>query len=324
MPPLNMVQAINQALQQEMQVDDSVIVLGEDVGVDGGVFRVTDGLLAEFGPARVIDTPIAESGIVGSSIGMAIAGLKPVAEIQFEGFSYPALDQLISHASRMRSRSRGRFHVPLVIRMPHGGRVNALEHHSESPETHFVHTPGLKCAIPSTPYDAKGLLLAAIRDPDPVIFLEPKKLYRLFRQEVPEGPYTIPLGKASVVHEGEDITIIAYGSLVHDALQAAESLSEKYKVEVIDLRSLSPLDKDTILKSVIKTGRCIVVHEAPKTLGMASEIIAILNEHALYDLQAPVARLTGYDTIVPLPKLEKYYQPSQQKIMAKIHEVMQQ
>jgi len=324
MPPLNMVQAINQALQQEMQVDDSVIVLGEDVGVDGGVFRVTDGLLAEFGPARVIDTPIAESGIVGSSIGMAIAGLKPVAEIQFEGFSYPALDQLISHASRMRSRSRGRFHVPLVIRMPHGGRVNALEHHSESPETHFVHTPGLKCVIPSTPYDAKGLLLAAIRDPDPVIFLEPKKLYRLFRQEVPEGPYTIPLGKASVVHEGEDITIIAYGSLVHDALQAAESLSEKYKVEVIDLRSLSPLDKDTILKSVIKTGRCIVVHEAPKTLGMASEIIAILNEHALYDLQAPVARLTGYDTIVPLPKLEKYYQPSQQKIMAKIHEVMQQ
>lgn len=324
MPPLNMVQAINHALQQEMQVDDSVIVLGEDVGVDGGVFRVTDGLLAEFGPARVIDTPIAESGIVGSSIGMAIAGLKPVAEIQFEGFSYPALDQLISHASRMRSRSRGRFHVPLVIRMPHGGRVNALEHHSESPETHFVHTPGLKCVIPSTPYDAKGLLLAAIRDPDPVIFLEPKKLYRLFRQEVPEGPYTIPLGKASVVHEGEDITIIAYGSLVHDALQAAESLSEKYKVEVIDLRSLSPLDKDTILKSVIKTGRCIVVHEAPKTLGMASEIIAILNEHALYDLQAPVARLTGYDTIVPLPKLEKYYQPSQQKIMAKIHEVMQQ
>ncbi len=324
MTALNMVQAINHALQQEMQVDDSVIVLGEDVGVDGGVFRVTDGLLAEFGPERVVDTPLAESGIVGSSIGMALAGLKPVAEIQFEGFVYPALDQLISHASKMRNRTRGRFSVPLVVRMPYGGRVNALEHHSETPETHFAHTPGLKCIIPSTPYDAKGLLLASIRDPDPVIFFEPKKLYRLFKQEVPEGPYTVPIGDASVVREGEDLTIVTYGSLVHDALQAAESIQDKYKVEVIDLRSLSPLDKGTIIKSVVKTGRCLVVHEARRTLGIASEIIAILNEHALYDLQAPVARLTGYDTIVPLPKLEQYYQPSQQKIIAKIDEVMQQ
>ncbi len=324
MPPLNMVQAINQALQQEMQADDTVIILGEDVGVDGGVFRVTDGLLAEFGPDRVLDTPLAESGIVGSSIGMAIAGLKPVAEIQFEGFSYPALDQLISHASRMRNRSRGRFHVPIVVRMPYGGRVNALEHHSEAPETYFVHTPGLKCVIPSTPYDAKGLLLASIRDPDPVIFLEPKKLYRAFKQEVPQEPYTIPLGKASIIKEGEDLTLITYGSLVHDALQAAESVKEKYNLEIIDLRSLSPLDHNTIIRSVIKTGRCLIVHEAPKTLGMAAEIIAIINEQALYDLQAPVARLTGYDTIVPLPKLEKYYQPSPEKIIRKIHEVMQQ
>lgn len=319
-----MVQSINQALMQEMKADNDVIVLGEDVGIDGGVFRVTEGLLKQFGQLRVMDTPLAESGIVGFSIGMSLLGLKPVAEIQFEGFSLPALDQLINHASRLRNRSRGRFHVPIVVRMPYGGRVNALEHHSDAPETYFVHAPGLKTVMPSTPYDAKGLLISSIRDPDPVIFLEPKKLYRAFKQEVPEESYTIPIGKASIVKEGEDLTIITYGSLVRDALKAAESVKDKYNIEVIDLRTLSPLDEETIVHSVVKTGRCLIVHEAPKTMGLSAEISALINEKAIYDLEAPVERLTGYDVVVPLPKTEHYYQPSAEKIILKINKLMQQ
>ncbi len=224
MPLLNMVQALNQALLQEMQSDKSIIVLGEDVGVDGGVFRVTEGLLEQFGASRVVDTPLAESGIVGMAIGMALYGLKPVAEMQFEGFAAPAFDQLVSHAARYRNRSRGRFHVPLVVRMPWGGRIHALEHHSDSPEAYWIHTPGLKVVVPSSPYDAKGLLVSAIRDPDPVIFLEPKKLYRAFKQEVPNESYSIPIGKAAVVREGEDVTIVTYGALVHDALAASDAL----------------------------------------------------------------------------------------------------
>ncbi|HLD12856.1 MAG TPA: alpha-ketoacid dehydrogenase subunit beta [Candidatus Nanoarchaeia archaeon] len=322
MPLRNMVQAINHALQLEMRRDPNVVVLGEDVGVDGGVFRVTDGLLDEFGALRVVDTPLAESGIVGCSIGMAVKGLRPVAEIQFEGFSLPAMDQLFSHAARLRNRSRGSLSVPLVVRMPWGGRVNALEHHSDCPESYFVHTPGLKVVVPSSPYDAKGLLLSAIRDPDPVIFFEPKKLYRAFKQEVPDDDYTIPLGKSSVVREGEDVSILTYGSLVHDALAAAEVLKGDVSVEVVDLRSLSPLDRDGIVHSVVKTGRCLVVHEAPKTLGMGAEIAALVNEKCLFDLQAPVDRLTGFDTVVPLPKLESFYQPSKERIIARVKRLM--
>ncbi|MDO8555594.1 MAG: alpha-ketoacid dehydrogenase subunit beta [Nanoarchaeota archaeon] len=322
MPLLNMVQAINQALLQEMQADNAVVVLGEDVGVDGGVFRVTDGLFEKFGASRVVDTPLAESGIVGMSVGMALYGLKPVAEIQFEGFAAPAFDQLVSHAARYRNRSRGRFHVPLVVRMPWGGRIHALEHHSDAPEAYWIHTPGLKVVVPSSPYDAKGLLLSAIRDPDPVIFLEPKKLYRAFKQEVPAESYTVPLGKAAVVREGDDLTIITYGSLVHDALAAADAVKDKWKIEVIDLRTLSPLDEETIIRSVVKTGKCLVVHEAPRTLGIAAEIIAVINEKALYDLQAPVERLTGYDTVIPLPKLEDYYMPSKERIVKRVEKLL--
>ncbi|MBI2663165.1 alpha-ketoacid dehydrogenase subunit beta [Candidatus Woesearchaeota archaeon] len=315
----NLVQAINMALNQEMSKDKSVILLGEDIGIDGGVFRVTEGLYQKY-KDRVFDTPLAESGIVGTSIGLALNGLKPVAEIQFEGFIMPALDQLISHASRIRNRSRGAFSVPIVIRSPIGGGIHALEHHSDSPETYFVHTPGLKVVIPSRPYDAKGLLISAIRDPDPVIFFEPKKIYRAFKEEVPEKEYTIPLGKANIIQEGDDLTIITYGSWVRETLKAVEGL--KYSIEIIDLRTLKPLDVKTIIDSVSRTGRCVIVHEAPKTLGLAAEIIAIINEKALLSLQAPIERVTGYDTIVPLPKLEDYYMPNTERIKKSIEKVM--
>jgi len=315
----NLVQAINMALNQEMSKDKSVILLGEDIGIDGGVFRVTEGLYQKY-KDRVFDTPLAESGIVGTSIGLALNGLKPVAEIQFEGFIMPALDQLISHASRIRNRSRGAFSVPIVIRSPIGGGIHALEHHSDSPETYFVHTPGLKVVIPSRPYDAKGLLISAIRDPDPVIFFEPKKIYRAFKEEVPEKEYTIPLGKANIIQEGDDLTIITYGAWVRETLKAVEGL--KYSIEIIDLRTLKPLDVKTIIDSVSRTGRCIIVHEAPKTLGLAAEIIAIINEKALLSLQAPIERVTGYDTIVPLPKLEDYYMPNTERIKKAIEKVM--
>ncbi len=317
---LNMVEAINLGLKQEMSKDKNVILLGEDIGVDGGVFRVTDGLLKLFGEKRVIDTPLAESGIVGMSIGMAIAGLKPVAEIQFEGFIFPAIDQIINHAVRIRNRSRGKFSCPIVIRSPIGGMVKALEHHSESIETYFVHMPGLKVVIPSTPYDAKGLIVSSIRDPDPVIFFEPKRIYRAIKQEVPEQEYLTPIGKANIRKEGEDITLISWGSMVRECEKAIENI--KAGVELIDLRTLKPLDTETIINSVKKTGRVVIVQEAPKTLGLASEIISIINDKALLSLEAPIERITGFDTIVPLAKLEKYYSPSVERIIYGINKVL--
>jgi pyruvate dehydrogenase E1 component beta subunit len=280
-------------------------------------------LWKEFGNERVMDSPLAESGIVGTSIGMAVSGLKPIAEIQFEGFIFPALDQLVSHASRIRNRSRGKFSVPMVVRCPIGGGIKALEHHSDSPESYLVHTPGLKVVMPSGPYDAKGLLISAIRDPDPVVFFECKKIYRAIKEEVPEKEYVIPIGKAKVVKEGKDLTLITYGSWVKMCKEVVEKMSN-VNIELIDLRSLSPLDTETIVKSVKKTGRCVVVHEAQKTLGMAAEIIARINEKALYSLQAPVERVTGYDVIVPLRLYEHYYLPNQKKVINTIEKVMKQ
>jgi len=322
MANLTIVEAINLALTQEMKKDKSVVLLGEDIGEDGGVFRVNDGLAKRFGHDRVLDTPIAESGIVGASIGMAIAGLKPIVEIQFEGFLAPALDQLISHASRIRHRSQGRYSVPMVVRSPIGGGVKALEHHSDSPETYLVHTPGLKVVLPASPYDAKGLLISAIRDPDPVIFFEPKRIYRAIREEVPEKEYTVPIGKAKIVKQGSDITLITYGAAVKTSMEAVGSMSD-VDVEVIDLRTLSPMDTNTIITSVKKTGKAIIVHEAPKTLGVGAEIVALLNEKALYSLEAPVERITGYDIVVPLRKFEHYSTISPQRIINGIVRVMQ-
>jgi len=311
MARLNMVDAIDQALAQEMQRDPRVVVLGEDVGRDGGVFRVTDGLFDRYGADRVLDTPLAESGIVGMAIGMAIAGHRPVAEIQFSGFAYPAYDQLVSHASRMRNRSRGEFTCPLVVRMPYGGGIRALEHHSESMEAIFAHVPGLKVVIPADPYEAKGLLVSAIRDPDPVVFFEPARVYRAVKTEVPEEPYTLPLGKARIVREGRDITVLAWGAHVRTVKDAAARLeAEKAAdVEVIDVRTLAPFDIETVVASVVKTGRAVVVHEAPRTCGFGAEISATLMERAVLHLLAPVLRVTGFDTVPPLAKSEDYYQP---------------
>lgn len=324
MARLNMVEAIDQALQQEMQRDPSVIVLGEDVGRDGGVFRVTEGVFERFGDERVIDTPLAESGIVGMAIGMAIAGYRPVAEIQFSGFSYPAYDQLVSHASRIRNRSRGQFTVPLVVRMPYGGGIRALEHHSESMETIFAHVPGLKVVIPADPFEAKGLLVSAIRDPDPVVFMEPARVYRAIKEEVPENLYTIPLGKARVAREGRDVTVLAWGAQVRAARTAAERMAAEgtADIEVVDVRTLSPFDFATVTASVVKTGRAVVVHEAPRTCGFGAEISAQLMERCLLRLEAPVARVTGFDTVPPLAKLEDYYHPSADLIVETVTATM--
>jgi pyruvate dehydrogenase E1 component beta subunit len=321
MVKMTMVEALNLALKQEMKRDKNIIIIGEDVGEDGGVFRVTDNLAKLYGNNRVIDSPLAESAIVGVSLGMSIAGLKPIPEIQFEGFTMPALDQIISHVSRIRNRSRGRFTSPMVIRSPIGGGIKALEHHSDSPEAYFIHTPGIKVVIPSGPYEAKGLLAAAIRDPDPVIFFEPKKIYRAIKEEVPEKEYLIPLGKANVVKKGKDVTLITYGAWIKTAKEAVEHMSD-VDVELIDLRTLSPLDTETIINSVKKTGKCVIVHEAAKTLGLAAEIIARINEKALEYLQAPVERVTGYDIVMPLRKYEDYNLPSQQKIINAVEKVM--
>ncbi len=324
MAQLTLVQAVNDGLRTAMRADDRVVLLGEDIGVDGGVFRATEGLLQEFGPDRVIDTPLAESGIVGTAIGMAVYGLRPVAEIQFDGFLPPAFDQIVSHAARIRWRSRGRFHVPLVIRAPYGGGIRALEHHSESPEAYYAHTPGLKVVIPSNPYDTKGLLIASIRDPDPVIFFEPKRLYRAFREEVPEGDYEVPLGKARVARDGSDLTLIAWGSMVPVALQAAEEAEERdgVSVEVIDLRTLVPLDWGTIAQSVEKTGRVVVVQEAPRTGGFASELIALINDKLLLYLEAPVQRVTAPDTVIPLGRMEDYYLPDAGRVLRAIRKAV--
>ena len=312
MPKLNMVQAINLGLKQEMTADDSVVILGEDVGVDGGVFRVTDGLIDEFGEARVIDTPLAESGIVGTSIGMALAGLKPVAEMQFSGFSYLMFHQWESQATRFRSRSQGQFTVPLVIRMPYGGGVRAMEHHSESREAIYAHTPGGKVVIPSTPRNARALIVAAIRDPDPVVFMAPQQSYRAVKEEVPEAEEVLPIGKAQVVKEGGDLTLVSFGAMMRPTRKAAAEIEEQrgITIEVIDLLSISPLDSDTIVESVSKTGRCAIVQEAPRSFGVASEIIARINDRALLYLEAPVKRITGYDVITPYFGREKPYMPT--------------
>jgi len=323
MAKLTIVEAVRDALDTEMGNDEKVIVLGEDVGVDGGVFRATDGLQKKYGNRRVIDTPLAESGIVGTSIGMAIQGLKPVCEIQFDGFTYPAFDQLFSHAARIRNRTRGKLTCPLVLRFPYGGGIRALEHHNESPESYFVHTSGLKVVIPSNPYDTKGLLIAAIRDPDPVIFMEPKRIYRAIRDEVPEGTYTVEIGKANVLREGTDLTLISWGAMVREAMKAADAAAAQgTRAEVIDVRTLSPCDWDTILASVQKTGRAIVVHEAPHTLGFGAEIAARIQEKLLLYLKAPVIRVTGYDTPFPYFKLEDAYLPNPERIGRAIEQVM--
>jgi len=315
---LNMVQAINLALKEEMQRDKNVVILGEDVGKDGGVFRVTEGLLDVFGPGRVMDTPLAESGIAGTAIGMAAYGLRPVAEIQFMGFIYPAVDQIFNHAARIRSRSRGRYSIPLVIRTPYGVGIKAPEHHSESSEAHFCHMPGIKVVMPSSPFNAKGLLISSIRDPDPVVFLESTRLYRMIKEDVPEGEYTIPLGKARIVQEGGDVTVISWGSMLHRVVQAAGNLN----AEVIDLMTLNPFDEETIYSSVKKTGRVVVVHEAPKTGGFGAEIAASIAEEAMLYLKAPIMRVTACDAVLPLPKLEDYYMPTVERITRAIEEVM--
>ena len=323
MAKLNMVEALNLALKEEMERDPRVIVMGEDVGREGGVFRVTDGLQQKFGAGRVIDTPLAESGIVGAAFGMAVNGLRPVAEIQFEGFLYPCLDQITNHIGRIRNRSRGRFTAPLVIRSPYGGGIHAPEHHSDSPEALFIHTPGIKVVIPSTPSEAKGLLSSSIREPDPVVFLEPKRIYRAIREEVPEGDHPIPLGKARMVREGKDVTIIAWGAMIRETVAAAEQLmAEKIEAEIIDLRTLSPMDTEAIITSVKKTGRAVVVHEAPRTCGPGAEIVALITEKAFLSLQAPVERVTGFDIPVPLSKSEHYYLPNPKRIVMAAKKVM--
>jgi len=318
-----MVEAINLALQQEMTNDPSVLILGEDIGKDGGVFRVTQGLIEQFGEKRVVDTPVSESAIVGLAIGLAVYGLRPIAEIQFEGFSFAALEQLSCHASRIRTRTRGRYQCPLVVRIPYGGGIRAPEHHSDSNEAHFVHIPGLKVVVPSTPYEAKGLLLSAIRDPDPVIFMEPKRIYRALREEVPDDEYSIPLDRARVVGDGSDVTLIAWGAMLHVTLQAAKLMAAKgISSEIIDLRTLSPLDSNTLIDSVKKTKRAVVVHEAPRSCGVGAEIVARINEMALVYLEAPVERVTGFDTVTPLPKLEKLYLPDVGRVVHAIDRVM--
>jgi pyruvate dehydrogenase E1 component beta subunit len=321
---LNMVQALNQALSQEMERDVRVLVLGEDVGLDGGVFRVTDGLIQKFGETRVVDTPLAESGIIGVSIGMAAFGLKPVAEIQFLGFIYPAFNQILSHLARLRNRTRGRFAAPVVVRTPYGAGVRALEHHSESTEALFCQIPGLTVVVPSTPAEAKGLLIASIRSEDPVIFLEPSRLYRAEKWEVPEEPTEIPLRRARIVREGRDLTIIGWGAMIPAIEKAADkAVSSGLAPEIIDLRTLCPMDEETILASVRKTGRALVVHEAPKTCGLGAEISALISENALLSLEAPVLRVTGQDITIPQPKTEDFYYVGSERIVRGIRKIME-
>ncbi len=322
MPELTLVQAINQALDQEMERDERVVILGEDVGHNGGVFRVTEGLHAKHGGDRVVDTPLDESGIMGAAIGLAIGGMRPVPEIQFEGFLGPAYDQLVNHAGRMRTRTRGAVTVPLTVRVPVGGGIHAPELHSDSPEAIYTHSPGVKVVMPSTPYDAKGLLLAAIRDPDPVMFFEPKRVYRSFKEEVPEGDYTVEIGTAKVVAEGDDITVVTWGAPVFQCLNAMDELPEDVSVELIDLRTCWPIDVDTIAESVEKTGRCVVVHEAPLTAGLGAEISSLIQERCFLHLQAPVQRVAGFDTIMPYYKLELDYMPEAPRIQKGIEECL--
>ena len=325
MTKLSLVQAVNLALSEEMEKNPNVVLLGEDIGKDGGVFRATEGLFERFGGDRVIDTPLSESALVGVAIGMAAYGFVPVVEIQFMGFIYAAMEQLLSHAARLRSRTRGRYHCPIVVRTPYGGGIHAPEHHSESSEALFAQIPGLKVVVPSTPSEARGLLLSAIRDPDPVIFLEPARIYRAIKEEFPsvKGENgSIPLGRARLVREGKDVTLIAWGAMLHPTLKAASRVADKgVEAEVVDLRSLSPLDNETIVNSVKKTGRAVVVHEAPRTGGLGAEIAARISEEALLELEAPVERVTGFDTPIPLPRLEDYYLPDVDRIVTSIQKV---
>jgi 2-oxoisovalerate dehydrogenase E1 component beta subunit len=321
MAVLNIVQAVNHTLRDEMKRNDKIVLLGEDVGVNGGVFRATEGLQKEFGPSRVIDTPLAESGIIGVSIGMALYGLKPVPEIQFLDFIYPAFDQIQSELAKFRYRSGGQYAAPVVIRTPYGGGIRGSHYHSQSTEAFFTHTPGLKVVIPATPYDTKGLLTSTLRDQDPVLFLEPKKIYRTVRGEVPDEDYTVPIGKANLAREGEDATVFAYGAMFHVAMEAAELAAAKgINVEVVDLRTLLPFDIDTIISSVKKTGKVVIVHEACKTCGFGAEIAAQIAERALLHLEAPIIRVAGFD--VPFPYiLEDEYLPNANRVLQAIEKI---
>ncbi|PSP38754.1 alpha-ketoacid dehydrogenase subunit beta [Halobacteriales archaeon QH_7_65_31] len=320
---LTLVQAVRDGLKGELERDDDVVVFGEDVGKNGGVFRATQGLYEEFGEERVFDTPLAESGIVGTAVGMAAYGMKPVPEMQFSGFAYPGFDQIVSHAARLRTRSRSRFSVPMTLRMPYGGGIRAPEHHSESKEAFYAHEAGLKVVVPSTPHDTKGLLAAAIRDPDPVVFMEPKLIYRAFREEVPDESYTVELGEATTRREGDDVSLFTWGAMTRPSMAAAENLAGEIDVEVIDLRTLSPMDWDSIVESFKKTGRAVVVHEAPKSGGLGAEIATTIQEEALGYQRAPVQRVTGFDTPFPLYALEDYYMPEAARIEDGIREAVE-
>jgi len=323
MPEINLVQAVNLALARAMAEDGAVLVLGEDVAAEGGVFRATDGLLQRFGPNRVLDTPLAENAIAGLSVGLAAQGFRPVAEIQFTGFIYPATDQLVNHASRLRTRTRGRLTCPMVLRSPAGGGIRAIEHHSESPEVMFAHIPGLRVVMPSSPGRAYGLLLAAIRDPDPVVFLEPTRLYRAAREEIEDDGAALPLDRCFVLREGTDITLVTWGAMTRETLGAADALStEGISAEVIDVATLKPLDSDSILESVAKTGRCVIIHEAPLTGGFGAEIAARIAERGLVSLLAPIERVAGWDTVMPLPRLEQHYLPSEARILEAARRVL--
>ena len=323
MKVMNIVQAVNDALDLKLTDDKNIVIYGEDVGVEGGVFRVTSGLQEKHGIERVFDSPLAESGIVGTAVGMCAAGLRPVIEMQFSGFVYPAMNQIITHVARMRNRTRGKYKMPMVIRMPYGGNIKALELHSESMEAMFGHIPGLKVVIPSTPYDAKGLLIASIEDDDPVIYMEPKKIYRAIKQEVPKEKYNIEIGKARILEEGTDLTLVTYGAMVRE-VQRALVMAKKnnINVELIDLRTIYPIDKETIMNSIKKTGKLLIVNEGPTSYGVGAELIAIANEEAFLHLEAPPSRLGGFDTIPPLPKGEHFYFHSPNRIFYEIQKLI--
>ena len=323
MTELSLVQAVNAALKRAMEEDSRVLVLGEDVGIDGGVFRATEGLLNSFGEQRVLDTPLAEASIAGVSIGLAAQGFRPVAEIQFTGFAYSCIDQIINHASRLRSRTRGRLTCPMVLRAPAGGGIKAVEHHSESPEAMFAHIPGVKVVVPSSPARAYGLLLSAVRDPDPVMFLEPTRLYRAVREDLSDDDAGMPLGRCFTLRAGRDLTIVAWGAMIREALEAADQLAtENIEAEVIDVATLKPLDSATILASVARTGRLVIVHEAPMTCGYGAEIAARVAGGAITSLLAPIERVTGYDTMMPYLRTEAYYMPNVPRILAAVRRTM--
>lgn len=320
---MTMVKAINNALDIKLKEDESIVIYGEDVGVEGGVFRVTEGLQKKYGVERVFDSPLAESGIVGTALGMAVSGLRPVVELQFDGFTFPAFNQILTNVARIQNRSRGKYGAPVVIRFPYGGGVNALEHHSESPEALFAHIPGLKVVIPSTPHDAKGMMISALESNDPIIFMEPKRIYRAIKQEVPGEKYSLPLDKARVVQEGSDITLVAFGAMIRECQKAIVMAEEAgISVELIDLRSIYPIDRETIRTSVRKTGRVIVVAEAHESFSVGSELIAIANEEAFLYLEAPPRRVGGFDTIVPLAQGEPYYIISPERIFYEIEKTI--